>query len=105
MFAQYLIDYITAPAFAPQSLYDSWCLYNILGIRCMDGSSLAECNKADRDSIEEYHRGTLEVMFRIASSNKNGVWAPVCINHCYLTNSYYASPNYRIPSGSEFSLI
>ena len=44
-------------------------------------------------------------MFRIASSNKNGVWAPVCINHCYLSNSYYSSSNYRIPTGSEFSLI
>jgi hypothetical protein len=41
MFAQYLIDYINAPIFAPQSLYDSWSLYNILGIRCMDGPSLS----------------------------------------------------------------
>ena len=41
MFAQYLVDFISAPLFAPQSLYDSWSLYNIVGIRCVDGSSLA----------------------------------------------------------------
>lgn len=105
MFAQYLVDYISAPIFAPQSLYDSWSLYNIVGIRCVDGSSLAACSKVDRDIIEDYHRQTVEVMFKIASSNTNGAWAPVCINHCYLTTSYYSSPNYRIPSNSEFSLI
>ena len=44
-------------------------------------------------------------MFQIASNNNNGVWAPVCLNHCYLSNLYYSNPNYRIPKSSEFSLI
>lgn len=44
-------------------------------------------------------------MFAIGSRNQNGVWAPVCINHCYLSNNFYSSNNYRIPQNSNYSLI
>jgi O-palmitoleoyl-L-serine hydrolase len=105
MFAQYIHPFITTPLFTPQSLYDSWSLYNIVGIRCIDGVSLARCGKDELALIEAYHQKTLQVLFEISSKNQNGVWGPVCINHCYLSNSYYSSQNYRIPLGSDYSLI
>lgn len=105
MFAQYIHPFITTPFFTPQSLYDSWSLYNIVGIRCMDGYSLAKCKADELATIESYHQSTMQVLFEISSKNENGVWAPVCINHCYLSNDYYSSPSYRIPSKSDFSLI
>ncbi len=59
MFAQYIHPFITVPLFAPQSLYDSWSLYNIIGIRCMDGSSLAKCGADDMKVIESYRKSTI----------------------------------------------
>ena len=44
-------------------------------------------------------------MFEISANNQNAVWAPVCINHCYLSNQYYSSNNFRVPFGSDYSLI
>lgn len=105
MFAQHIHRFINVPLFAPQSLYDSWSLYNIIGIRCIDGVSLSRCNKNELALIESYHQSTMQVLFEISSKNENGVWGPVCINHCYLSNDYYSSKNYRIPQTSEYSLI
>jgi hypothetical protein len=105
MFAQYIHPLIKVPFFTPQSLYDSWSLYNIVGIRCMDGYSLSRCNKDELALIESYHQSTMQVLFEISSKNENGIWAPVCVNHCYLSNDYYSSKAYRIPTNSEFSLI
>lgn len=47
----------------------------------------------------------MQVLFEISGKNENAVWAPVCINHCYLTNPNYSSRNYRVPLNSDFSLI
>lgn len=100
MFAQYLYPFIKVPLFTPQSLYDSWSLYNILGIRCVDGSSLAKCSPEELSLIENYHSKTKEVLFAITGNNKNGAWAPVCINHCYMSNPNYNSKSYNIPLDS-----
>lgn len=105
MFAQYIHGFVTPPLFAPQSLYDSWSLYNILGIRCVDGASLAKCSNDELAAIESYHQSTQRVLFEIGNRNQNGIWAPVCINHCYLSNDYYSSTKYRIPLSSDYSLI
>lgn len=105
MFAQYIHPFISVPIFAPQSLYDSWSLYNIVGIRCVEGFSISKCSQQDLSLIESYRQSTLQVMFEIGSKNQNGVWAPVCINHCYLSNNFYSSNNYRIPQNSDYSLI
>jgi hypothetical protein len=51
-FAQNLHKYIKVPLFAIQSLYDTWSVYNILGISCISGSSLAKCTDAERKVIE-----------------------------------------------------
>lgn len=105
MFAQYIHPFITVPIFAPQSLYDSWSLYNIIGIRCMNSNSLASCGTNEMKVIEAYRQSTMQVLFEMASKNQNGVWGPICVNHCYLSNEYYSSQNYRIPAASDYSLI
>jgi len=51
MFAQYLHPFMKAPLFTPQSLYDSWSLYCIVGIRCMDDHNLAHCNETEMSWI------------------------------------------------------
>ena len=51
MFAEHIFKFINAPIFTPQSLYDSWSLYNIIGVRCPDHQSLTECSMQDRERI------------------------------------------------------
>lgn len=51
MFAQYLHPFIKSPIFAVQSLYDSWSLYNILGMRCLNKYWVGNCNTKDRTNI------------------------------------------------------
>ena len=36
---------------------------------------------------------------------KNGAWAPVCLNHCYLQTGACSNNFYRIPASSEFSIM
>ena len=57
MFAQYLHPYIKAPIFTPQSLYDTWSLYNIVGLRCVN--NFDQCDDAEKQAAEIYHRATL----------------------------------------------
>jgi hypothetical protein len=48
MFAQYLHPYIKAPIFTPQSLYDTWSLYNIVGLRCVNNFN--QCDDAEKQA-------------------------------------------------------
>jgi hypothetical protein len=54
--------FIKTPLFPVQSLYDSWSLQNILGIRCNDDRSLKNCNTDQMAFIEDYHRNTSRVL-------------------------------------------
>jgi hypothetical protein len=104
MFAHHLYQYMRAPIFVTQSLYDSWSLYNILGIRCVEKDSLSKCNPDELAYIESYHRNTSLVLFNITENNINGAWAPACINHCYISDRFN-NPNYSIPQGSNYTLM
>ena len=100
MFAHNLAPFITAPMFIIQSLYDTWSVYNILGIRCINGNSLANCSSKDIDVIEEYHRNTTNAIFAMASNNQNGFFAPACAIHVFGFGSAYYNDQWRIPQGS-----
>lgn len=70
MFAEHLIDYIQAPLFIPQTLYDLWSLIYIAGIRCVTNyKSLASCSETERKTIEEYHLKTMDVLFKVGNKN------------------------------------
>lgn len=47
----------------------------------------------------------MSLLFRYSEKETNGVWAPVCINHCYLSNQYYTSKDYMIPEESGYSIV
>lgn len=100
MFAQYIQKFITVPLLPIQSLYDAWCIPNILGIRCISGQSIKNCNSTENTMIEVNHVLTYEVLKDISQRPGNGAWAPTCINHCYAAGANYISPNYRIPAHS-----
>ena len=74
-----------------QSLYDSWSVPNILGVSCIDDSSLINCDSFKKTAIEEYHRNTTNAIFEMTSRNPNinGFFAPVCANHVYAWGSAY----------------
>lgn len=63
MFAQNIYQYIRAPTFHIQSLYDTWSVPNILGIGCISAGSLAGCSEADRIIIEQYHKNVTNLLF------------------------------------------
>jgi len=44
MFAQNIYMYSKAPTFHIISLYDTWSMPNILGIKCISGGSLLKCS-------------------------------------------------------------
>jgi len=56
MFVQYFYQYLTAPVFAINSLYDSYGLIAVQGISCISGSSIGNCNDINRKVIEDYHK-------------------------------------------------
>lgn len=68
-FAEYLHPFIKVSLFAIQSLYDSWCLPNILGIICANGNSLKNCNARDRSYVEDYHQNTSKVLLAIGQKS------------------------------------
>lgn len=47
MLVENLHRFIQTPLFAVQSLYDTWSLYYILGVRCQQNDSLKNCNGAE----------------------------------------------------------
>ena len=103
MFAQYIHKFITAPLFPIQSLYDTWSIPNILGLNCLKGNILTNCNSTQTQQIEDYHRATTNVLFEIGQKDGNGFWAPACLDHVYSQGSKYTSANYRVPMLTEFS--
>lgn len=52
MFAEELYKFIRVPLFPIQSLYDTWSVANILGVGCISGQSMANCNETQRNYIE-----------------------------------------------------
>lgn len=69
LFAENIHEFIKVPLFAIQSLYDSWSLYNIIGMRCPNYNSLKGCSASDRAYIEQYHQNTSRVLFAIGNKN------------------------------------
>lgn len=69
MLAQHIHEFIKVPLFAAQSLYDSFSLYNIVGIRCVNGISLANCNNDEKALIEAYHQSTIKVLSEISKKS------------------------------------
>lgn len=63
MFAINLAPYIKVPTFIMQSLYDTWSIKNILGIPCIQGTTLAYCGPNQKTIIEEYHRNLTNTIF------------------------------------------
>ena len=55
------------PQFVIQSPYDSWSIPNILGINCLDGISLANCDDDQLKYIEDYHANTSALLKAIAN--------------------------------------
>ena len=55
--------------------------------------------------MEIYREQTMDVILEVLGDNDNGAWAIACSNHCYLSNDKYASYNYRVPQGSDYTLI
>ena len=74
-------------------------------MRCLTGASLGVCSEVEREVIERYHTRTADVLLEIGGMNKNGVWAPACVNHCYAQFFLYSSEFYRVPRGSDFTMI
>jgi hypothetical protein len=105
MFVQYFFKYVQAPVFVPNSLYDTYGLIDVQGISCLSGNKISGCDDASKQVIEAYHQESLNTIMQITGMNQNGAWSPACLNHCYFTNSYYSSPNYRVPQHSDYSLI
>lgn len=105
MFAENMYQYIKVPLFPVEPLYDSWSAPNILGISCINSSSLAHCTQADRDSLEVYHVSTESVLNKIVAKAGNGAWSPACANHCYIQYTYWTNQqNFAIPSGSSMTV-
>lgn len=104
MFAEELIKYMKTPVFAIESLYDTWSIPNILGIGCLNGSSLHNCNQNERNFIEQYHQNVSRVLKSLVNHNAhNGYWAPACAFHTSITGSAFYGANYRIPQHSNNS--
>jgi len=102
MFAVNLAPYLKVPTFIIQSLYDTWSIKNILGVSCIQNTSLAYCAPLQKTVIEEYHRNTTNAIFEMTGQNPNinGYFAPICANHVYGRSVTYYSPEYRIPQNS-----
>lgn len=52
MMGQYLLPFIRSPLFIVESLYDSWSLTQILGLKCVVGRSIEPCSQEQRSLIE-----------------------------------------------------
>lgn len=104
MFAEYNNAFIKIPLFPIQSLYDSWSLPNILGIRCESGGSLSNCNDTEKTAINQYRLNTAAVLMAITNNKNNGCWAAACSNHVYSVGTAFYSPNFRVPAQSQFSI-
>lgn len=70
LFATNLVNFITAPIFFTQSLYDGWTIGFILGYTCAeDFGSLSECPEDEREVIEEYHKNITKTMKGLAEKS------------------------------------
>jgi hypothetical protein len=80
LFAQYSLKYVNVPTFLIQSPYDSWCLYNIIGVYCEKNyGSLASCDTKQMQAIDLYRGQTLRVIETYLEENPTwGTWAPAC---------------------------
>ena len=94
MFAEHLHPFIKVPLFPINSLYDSWSLPNILGINCVSGASLSNCNNGQMEVIGQYKQNTSAVMKAITKDPKNGGWAPACSDHVYSTSVRFYSTSF-----------
>lgn len=63
MFAVNLAPHLKTPLFVLQSLYDTWSVYWILGVKCIKDGSLANCDTNQKNVLEEYHRKTTNAIF------------------------------------------
>lgn len=94
------------PVFAIESLYDTWSIPNILGLSCLNGSSLHNCNEKQSAYIDDYHKNVTRVLKSLVSHNsKNGYWAPACAFHTSITSAAFYGANYRIPEHSTNSEV
>lgn len=106
MFAEEIIKYMKTPVFAIESLYDTWSIPNILGLSCLNGSSLHNCNDQQLAYIDQYHKNVTRVLKSLVTHNsKNGYWAPACAFHTSITGSAFYGANYRIPERSNNSEV
>jgi hypothetical protein len=66
-FAENLYMHVQVPLFAACSLYDSFAIPGILGVGCINGVSLQNCNQAQRNHIEQYHRNISTLLNQIGA--------------------------------------
>ncbi|XP_038053007.1 pectin acetylesterase 11-like isoform X2 [Patiria miniata] len=76
-FAQHTYPYLTTPVFVVNSVYDSWTLKNILGVRCRP----SKCNEKDLGVIEKHRRTFLQRMDQVNRYDKNGMFLTSCYAH------------------------
>ena len=101
LFPEYIFQYVKIPLLILQAGYDSSNLYETVGLHCVDGNTLANC---DADSAHYAHIFKVyqnELIKQGIKKNKNfSVWAPACVTHGFEDKVH--SSDWEVPMGSGF---
>ena len=79
LFPQYSVKYVRSKIYIVNSLYDSWQIFNILGIEC--STHVEDCSEEDLESIMKYKSTTVKALRPVRKNLHMGLYALSCLQH------------------------